>query len=453
MGERKKTVSLTVKEMTGSLTKAYVEAIEKMNKKRDKESGWVKRLDEHIAEFLCCKSKDIVMLENSIPSFWVNSMTEAANFVVERNYKVHDVFNYNRYDEVNKSPNYRNIEVKPKNYKKLLSEGCWSCEDKEGNKFVVCLSRDDISRKFDDDTKIQIYSSKTNEDITEKVWELIKQRNDQNSILRKRKLNMDGKFIDLKLKKWGDIVLDSETVEEIKDNIMYPIEHVEEFRKLGLKMSRGILLEGIPGVGKTLLGTVLANEVDCTFIFVTPKDVNNGCHVSQLYTNARLLSPTVIFFEEVDLIAPDREAILLSPTLLSELLSQMDGSEMNNGVYTIATTNRPQMIEKALADRPGRIDRRILIKQPNREQQRQILRSHLGDNIKFGSDIMIEDILNKITGFTGAHISDLVHTSAVEALKDNSGSFNGNVIIRKKHLDRALVKIKRERGKCKELYA
>lgn len=452
MGEekakRKKTVSLTVEELAGSLTKAYVEAIEK----RNKESGWVKRLDEYIAEFLGCKPKDVVMLENDIPPFWVNSMTEAANFVVERNYKVHDVFNYNRYDEVNKSPNYRNIEVKPKNYKKLLSEGCWSCEDKEGNKFVICLSRDYLSRKFDD-TKIQIYSSKTNEDITEKVWELIKQRNFQDSILRKRKLNMDGKFIDLKLKKWGDIVLDSETVEEIKDNIMYPIEHVEEFRKLGLKMSRGILLEGIPGVGKTLLGTVLANEVDCTFIFVTPKDVNNGCHVSQLYANARLLSPTVIFFEEVDLIAPAREAIVLSPTLLSELLAQMDGSEMNKGVYTIATTNRPQMIEKALADRPGRIDRRILIKQPNRDQQRQILRSHLGDNIKFGSDIMIENILNKITGFTGAHISDLVHTAAVEALKDNSGSFNGNVIIRKKHIDTALIKIKKMCGKCKELYA
>jgi transitional endoplasmic reticulum ATPase len=203
-------------------------------------------------------------------------------------------------------------------------------------------------------------------------------------------------------------------------------------------------------VGKTLLGTVLSKEIDCTFLVVTPKDVFNVANVELLFSIARRLAPIIIFFEDIDLVAPSRQEAI-SPAL-SELLLQIDGVLENNGVFIIATTNMPHIIEKALADRPGRIDRRILINPPNEAHRKRIFMIHLGNKIKLNPDIDLDKVIKQTEGFTGAHIRDLVHTSVMEFLKENGKPRQGFIEINKTHINKALKRIRTSSDKFKKMY-
>ena len=154
-----------------------------------------------------------------------------------------------------------------------------------------------------------------------------------------------------------DVRLSEQTRSKIDRTILAFPRQAKRFKQRGLPAKRGVLLEGPPGTGKTMLCRALCHEIDATFIWVTSRQVEDDAGaIAAVWQLARWLQPAVVLLEDVDLYSLSREQTL-RPHIVGELMNQMDGVESSDGILTLATTNRVDVIETALCDRPGRFDR------------------------------------------------------------------------------------------------
>ena len=210
-----------------------------------------------------------------------------------------------------------------------------------------------------------------------------------------------------------DVILPTEIKEEIDLNIIFPIKNKEKISKMALPWRRGVILSGVPGVGKTQLGKVLCNVLDgVTILWTTTKAINCSEEVRRIFEAARYFSPSLMILEDIDFIGTDRE--LIHDPVLGELLSQLDGATPNDGVFVIATTNRPQLLDRALADRPSRFDASIYLELPKIDERRRLFQLFLkGKPYTFD----VEDMCRKTEGFTGAHIQELIIRAGLMTLK------------------------------------
>jgi hypothetical protein len=165
----------------------------------------------------------------------------------------------------------------------------------------------------------------------------------------------------------------------IEQNTVEVFRRREAFRRNGVPFKRGIILHGAPGTGKTLVGKVLAGLKLATFIYVTAADMSGLESVRSIFDLARRLSPTILFFEDIDLFADDRSSYC-SKAMLGEILAQLDGFESNDGLVFIATTNDLAAIDPAIRERPSRFDALIHLDLPSREARRNILLQNLPHN-------------------------------------------------------------------------
>ena len=270
-----------------------------------------------------------------------------------------------------------------------------------------------------------------------KVWleGLIKEIDDwmlNNSYYKGKKIKWDGTFLDIKKGKysWDDIILDEIVKNEIKRNITDYFELKEIYKKNNLPSKRGILCYGIPGTGKTLLGKVLASQVDSTFIWVTASDVPDAGSVSDLFKMARELSPTIIFFEDLDLYASIRGYDISNDNILGEILVQIDGFIENSDIFIIATTNDIAAIEPALKDRPSRFDYIVEFK-PLNEKLRANMLSHLMKGYKTKEDphIIAKEVA-KLTGkMTGAVLNEFFISAVKMAIEKRNIDEEKRVIL------------------------
>lgn len=180
-------------------------------------------------------------------------------------------------------------------------------------------------------------------------------------------------FLDYTDYTWKNIILQGDTRELIDTHLIYPLQHPKELIENGLPWKRGILLEGNPGTGKTLLGKVLCSKLKCTLIWATAKAVYSAETVKILFDAAKDLAPTLVFLEDIDLWGGERESRGSFPEVLGELLTQLDGIEENSGIFVIATTNKPHLLDKALSERPSRFDIHINFEMPNLETRKKLL--------------------------------------------------------------------------------
>ena len=217
--------------------------------------------------------------------------------------------------------------------------------------------------------------------------------------------------------------------EEAKDEVKQTIEFLrnpQKFTRLGGKMPKGLLLMGAPGTGKTLLARAIAGEADVPFFTISGSDfvemfVGVGAsRVRDMFEQGKKSAPCIIFIDEIDAMGRKRGAGLGGGNdereqTLNQLLVEMDGFEVNDGVILIAATNRPDVLDPALL-RPGRFDRQIVIPNPDVKGREKILLVHM-KNIPLAPDVDAKVIARGTPGFTGADLANLVNEAALLAAK------------------------------------
>ncbi len=212
-------------------------------------------------------------------------------------------------------------------------------------------------------------------------------------------------------------------IQKVREMIELPLRHPEIFEKLGIEAPKGILLHGPPGTGKTLLAKAVANETNAHFISISGPEImskfygESEARVREIFKESRDKAPSIIFIDEIDSIAPKREEVTgeVERRVVSQLLSLMDGLESRGKVIVIAATNRPNALDPALR-RPGRFDREIEIKVPDKRGRLEILQIH-SHNMPLESDVDQEKIAAVTHGFVGADLEYLCKEAAMRCLR------------------------------------
>lgn len=223
----------------------------------------------------------------------------------------------------------------------------------------------------------------------------------------------------------------TEAKEELQDIVDY-LRNPEKYKRLGAKITRGILLVGEPGNGKTLLARAVAGEANCPFFSISGSDfievfVGVGAaRVRDLFAQARKHAPCIVFIDEIDAVGRHRGSGLGGghderEQTLNQLLTEMDGFQTTGGsVIILAATNRPDVLDKALL-RPGRFDRRVEVPYPDLVSRQQILQLH-AKSVKLSPDVDLNKIARGTPGFSGADLANIINEAAIIASKQNQES-------------------------------
>ena len=218
-------------------------------------------------------------------------------------------------------------------------------------------------------------------------------------------------------------------IREVVDFLKMP----EQFREIGARVPKGMLLVGPPGTGKTLFARAVAGEAGVGFLSVTGSDfmemfVGVGAsRVRDLFQQARKMGRAIIFIDEIDSIGRKRGAGLGGghderEQTLNQMLSEMDGFETSEGIVILAATNRPDILDPALL-RPGRFDRQIVVPLPEAEERLAILRVHSRDK-RMGTDVDLDVMAKATPGMSGADLANLVNEAALVAVRRGSKEIN-----------------------------
>ncbi|MGA3020638.1 MAG: CDC48 family AAA ATPase [Candidatus Micrarchaeales archaeon] len=213
-------------------------------------------------------------------------------------------------------------------------------------------------------------------------------------------------------------------IQKIREMVEYPMRYPELFERLGIEPPKGVLLYGAPGSGKTLLAKAVANESDANFISISgPELVSKFVGESEeklraIFKEANEKAPTIIFMDEIDAIAPKREDATneVERRMVSQLLTLLDGMTARGQVIVLAATNRPEAIDPALR-RPGRFDREIEIRIPDRNARKEILQIHTR-NMPLAKDVDVDELASITHGYTGADLNSLAKEAAMVSLRD-----------------------------------
>ena len=214
-----------------------------------------------------------------------------------------------------------------------------------------------------------------------------------------------------------------EEIQKVREMIELPLRHPEIFEKLGIEAPKGVLLHGPPGTGKTLLAKAVANETNAHFLSISGPEImskfygESEARLREIFKEAKEKAPSIIFIDEIDSIAPKREEVTgeVERRVVSQLLSIMDGLEARGKVIVIAATNRPNAIDPALR-RPGRFDREIEIKVPDKRGRLEILQIHTR-NMPLDTDVDQDRIAAVTHGFVGADLEYLCKEAAMKCLR------------------------------------
>ena len=238
--------------------------------------------------------------------------------------------------------------------------------------------------------------------------------------------------------RFSDVAGISEVKSELSEIVDF-LKNPQKYRNFGIKMPKGVLMIGPPGVGKTLVAKAVAGEANVPFFYQNGASfvqiyVGMGAkRVRELFSRAKSYAPSIIFIDEIDAVGKSRGGTRNDEreATLNQLLTEMDGFEDNSGVIVIAATNRIEMIDEALL-RSGRFDRRIFLSMPDYNDRVAILNTYLRDK---NCEVSAEDIARMSVGFSGAALSTLVNEAAINALR------NGESVLRMRDFEAVLNKV------------
>ena len=212
-------------------------------------------------------------------------------------------------------------------------------------------------------------------------------------------------------------------IQRVREMVELPLRHPELFQRLGIEPPKGVLLHGPPGCGKTLLARAVANESEANFYSINGPEImskfygESEARLREIFQQAQQNSPSIIFVDELDAIAPKREEVTgeVERRVVAQLLALMDGLSGRGNVIVIGATNRPQALDPALR-RPGRFDREIEIGVPDKAGRYEVLQIHTR-GMPLAEDVDLKKLSNFTHGYTGADLSALGRETAMKALR------------------------------------
>jgi transitional endoplasmic reticulum ATPase len=254
---------------------------------------------------------------------------------------------------------------------------------------------------------------------------------------------------------WEDIGGLQQVKEELAEAIEWPLKHAHLFAEASVEPPKGILLYGPPGTGKTMIAKAVAATSEANFISIKGPELiskwvgESEKGVREVFRKARQAAPCVIFFDELDAIAPRRGGSEgdshVTERVISQMLTELDGLEDLKGVVVIGATNRPDIIDEALL-RPGRFDRMLEVPVPDKESRKHIFQIHTKKK-PLESDVNLDKLVEMTEGMTGADIAALVNAAAMSAIKEHvRQKSNSKLRISMRHFETALDKIKKKLG-------
>ena len=214
-----------------------------------------------------------------------------------------------------------------------------------------------------------------------------------------------------------------EEMQRIREMVELPLRHPEIFQRLGIEPPKGVLLHGPPGCGKTLLARAVANESEANFFSINGPEImskfygESEARLREIFQQAQQNSPSIIFIDELDAIAPKREEVTgeVERRVVAQLLALMDGLSGRGNVIVIGATNRPGALDPALR-RPGRFDREVEIGVPDKPGRYEILQIHTR-GMPLAQDVDLKRLSEMSHGYTGADLSSLARETAMKALR------------------------------------
>ena len=229
-----------------------------------------------------------------------------------------------------------------------------------------------------------------------------------------------GNLVDVSYEDIGGL---KEEVKKVREMIEIPLKRPELFEKLGIAPPKGVLMHGPPGTGKTLLAKAVASESDAHFIAINGPEIMSKYvggseeNLREYFEEAEENSPSIIFIDELDAIAPKREETNgeAERRTVAQLLTLMDGLKSRGQVVVIGATNRPDSLDPALR-RPGRFDREIEIGVPDTEERKEVLEIHTR-NMPLADDVDLDKIANTTHGFVGADLESLCKEAAMRVVR------------------------------------
>ncbi len=233
---------------------------------------------------------------------------------------------------------------------------------------------------------------------------------------------------------------EKEELEEVVDFLKNP----RKYTNLGARIPKGLLLEGPPGTGKTLLAKAVAGEAGVPFFSISGSDfvemfVGVGAsRVRDLFENAKKNAPCIVFIDEIDAVARRRGTGMGGghderEQTLNQMLVEMDGFGINEGIIVMAATNRVDILDPAIL-RPGRFDRKVVVGRPDVKGREEILKVHSKEK-PLGDDVDLRRVAQTTAGFTGADLENLMNEAAILAARDE------RTFIRQSDIDRAFIKV------------
>ncbi|MBN1646240.1 CDC48 family AAA ATPase [Candidatus Woesearchaeota archaeon] len=254
-------------------------------------------------------------------------------------------------------------------------------------------------------------------------------------------------LIDIPDVKWTDIGGLEDVKQELIEAVEWPLKRMEAFKRLGVTPPKGVLLYGPPGTGKTLLAKAVASESEANFIVVKGPELlskwvgESEKAVRKIFEKARQSSPSIIFFDEIDALAPRRgrggdAGNQVTERVVNQFLTEIDGLQALNDIVVVAATNRPDIVDTALL-RPGRFDRIIHVGVPDDPARKAIFQVHL-KAIPMENDVDVDTLVAKSKNYVGADIEAICREAAIYALREDAKIKKVGM----KHFEQALKKVK-----------
>ena len=366
-------------------------------------------VDRQIDEFITATHKDGYVeskqLEHSGKSYvgWAHSLME----VCERYYDVEKVVAYNGRGTAEANPVYLDEKVRARDGKEKIikvphRQTRFLRHRENGHPLVLYFYPYDM---YEIDCRVYFSTNSTYKhiDFMDEVQEHFKTE----GIYKNAIISANYTFLDTPKLDWDDIILTTAQKDMIDRHAINFLERLDDYKELGMRTSRGVLLLGPPGTGKTLCCSILMNLCkNCSIIYVSRNAITDRGQIDEIYSLARKLAPSLVVVEDIDTLGGiDRETG--DHPLLGEFLNCLAGVEKNEGVITLATTNYANHLDWALADRPGRFDIRVNFDHPDLAARALILEKYL-DKCRTGA-LDLKSMVKKTDGWSGAYLRELVN--------------------------------------------